>query len=303
MTDLKFEVVQTSGAIKVNFDELERKLEEKLSEYNGAVFTEDSKLTAKGELANLRKLRKDIEDSRKRVKAEWMKPYDDFKVRVDGLLQIVDKPINLIDGQLKEMEELRVQKKKAEIQAAYDAVIGEMKEYLPLEKIYDKKWENATVKIPAVKKSMIEVIGTVYEAVNTIKNMSSESVPKALEMYKRDLSLANAVAYINTYESQRIEILRKEEEKKREFEIERIRAEERKRVIEEQQIREEARKETIEQLKTVNEEKAAGYTASSESNYTPRKRVIYTVVGTDEELEVLETALNSLGLYFERKDV
>ena len=32
-------------------------------------------------------------------------------------------------------------------------------------------------------------------------------------MYKRDLSLANAVRYINNYESQRLEILRREEEK------------------------------------------------------------------------------------------
>ena len=86
MSELKFEVAQTNGIIKVNFEELEKGLKEKLSEYEGAVFTEESKTTAKGELANLRKLRKEIEDSRKQVKAEWMKPYDAFKLRVDGLL-------------------------------------------------------------------------------------------------------------------------------------------------------------------------------------------------------------------------
>lgn len=305
MSELKFEVAQTNGIIKVNFEELEKGLKEKLSEYEGAVFTEESKTTAKGELANLRKLRKEIEDSRKQVKAEWMKPYDAFKLRVDGLLEIVDKPVNLIDRQLKEMEAVRVAKRKADIQVLYDSVIGEMLEYLPLEKIYDSKWENASVKVPTVKKAMIEVIGKAYEEVTTIKNMDSEAVTKALEMYKRDLSLANAVKYINNYESQHLEILRREEEKKRDLEIERIRREERERVAQEQKIREEARRETVEQLKSVDEERAAAYAPiyAPFSGPVKSKRVLYTVVGTEEELEELETALNSLGLYFERKDV
>lgn len=301
MQGLKFEVAQTNGIIKVDFEELENGLRKKTAEFEGAVFTEESKPTAKGELANLRKLRKEIEDSRKQVKAEWMKPYEAFKVRVDSLLEIVDKPINLIDNQLKEMEVVRVSKRKADIQALYDSVIGEMLEYLPLEKMYDTKWENVSVKLPAVKKAMIEVIGKAYEEVTTIKNMDSEVVPKALEMYKRDLSLANAVKYINTYESQRLEILRREEEKRRDLEIERIRQEERARVAQEQQIREEAKRETVEQLKAVDEDRAAAYAQFSEPVKT--KRVLYTVVGTEEELEELETALNSLGLYFERKDV
>lgn len=298
MQGLKFEVAQTNGIIKVNFEELENGLREKLAEYEGAVFTEESRTTAKGELANLRKLRKEIEDSRKQVKAEWMKPYEAFKVRVDGLLEIVDKPVNLIDSQLKEMEAVRVAKRKTDIQALYDSVIGEMLEYLPLEKIYDPKWENASVKLPAVKKAMIEVIGKSYEEVTTIKNMDSEVVPKALEMYKRDLSLANAVRYINNYESQRLEILRREEEKKRDLEIERIRREERERVAQEQQIREETRRETVDELKSVDESLAGVWPVAPEA-----KKVIYTVLGTESELEELETALNSLGLYFERKDV
>ena len=302
MSELKFEVAQTNGIIKVNFEELEKGLKEKLSEYEGAVFTEESKTTAKGELANLRKLRKEIEDSRKQVKAEWMKPYDAFKLRVDGLLEIVDKPVNLIDSQLKEMEAVRVAKRKADIQALYDSVIGEMLEYLPLEKIYDPKWENASANLPAVKKAMIEVIGKAYEEVTTIKNMDSEAVPKALEMYKRDLSLANAVKYINNYESQRLEILRREEEKKRDLEIERIRREERERVAQEQQIREEARRETVEEFKSVDAESAEIYTGYYAPADKP-KTVIYTIIGTEAELGELETALNSLGLYFERKDV
>lgn len=305
MSELKFEVVQTAGVIKANFEEYEQQIKAEVSEYEGALFTEDSKAFGKKVIAEMRKKRASVVEATRQVKTEWLKPYDEFKVQVDGLLQYVDKHINDIDSQLKEMEAVRVAKRKADIQALYDSVIGEMLEYLPLEKIYDSKWENASIKLPAVKKAMIEAIGKVYEAVTTIKNMDSEAVTKALEMYKRDLNLANAVKYINNYESQRLEILRREEEKKRDLEIERIRREERERVTQEQQIREDARRETVEQLKSVDEERAAAYAPiyAPFSGPVKSKRVLYTVVGTEEELEELETALNSLGLYFERKDV
>lgn len=298
MSELKFEVVQTAGVINANFEEYEQQIKAEVSEYEGALFTEDSKAFGKKVIAEMRKKRASVVEATRQVKTEWLKPYDEFKVQVDGLLQYVDKHINDIDSQLKEMEAVRVAKRKADIQALYDSVIGEMLEYLPLEKIYDSKWENASVKLPAVKKAMIEVIGKSYEEVTTIKNMDSEAVPKALEMYKRDLSLANAVKYINNYESQRLEILRGEEEKKRDLEIERIRREERDRVAQEQQIREETRRETVDELKSVDESLAGVWPVAPEA-----KKVIYTVLGTESELEELETALNSLGLYFERKDV
>lgn len=298
MSELKFEVVQTAGVINANFEEYEQQIKAEVSEYEGALFTEDSKAFGKKVIAEMRKKRASVVEATRQVKTEWLKPYDEFKVQVDGLLQYVDKHINDIDSQLKEMEAVRVAKRKADIQALYDSVIGEMLEYLPLEKIYDSKWENASVKLPAVKKAMIEVIGKSYEEVTTIKNMDSEVVPKALEMYKRDLSLANAVRYINNYESQRLEILRREEEKKRDLEIERIRREERERVAQEQQIREETRRETVDELKSVDESLAGVWPVAPEA-----KKVIYTVLGTESELEELETALNSLGLYFERKDV
>lgn len=305
MNDLKFDVALTNGVIKVDFNAVEQEVNARVAEFDGAIVTEESKAFGKRVVADLRKFRTNIVDSNKLVKAEYMKPYDEFKSRVDELLQKIDKPINQINDQIKEMEAVRVAKRKVDIQALYDGVIGEMLEYLPLEKIYDPKWENASVKLPAVKKAMIEVIGKAYEEVTTIKNMDSEAVPKALEMYKRDLSLANAVKYINNYESQRLEILRREEEKKRDLEIERIRREERERVAQEQQIREEARRETVEQLKSVDEERAAAYAPvyTQISEPVKTRRVLYTVVGTEEELEELETALNSLGLYFERKDV
>lgn len=68
MNELSLVINQNPGSIDINFDALEEQLDKKLSEYKGAVFTESSKAIAKAEVASLRKLKKDIEDSRKAVK-------------------------------------------------------------------------------------------------------------------------------------------------------------------------------------------------------------------------------------------
>jgi len=291
--NIKFEVQQKNGEISFNFTDIKEKIENKVKEYEGAIFTEESKATAKGEIASLRRLKKDIDDSRKEVKKRWMAPYLDFEERVKQLLGIVDKPICLIDGQVQAFEQKRISEKRDSIRSAYADLIGDMREFLPLEKIYNTKWENATVKMPAIKKEITERIAATYKEVQTIKMMESESTGKALEIYKSTLDLSEAVGYINRYESQKAEILRCDNESERREERERIRAEERERIESEKKIREE----TIQEIKTVDMESAAPLVCDQSVT------VIYTVVGTPEELRELETALTSLGLYYERKSV
>ena len=61
MNELTLNVKQNPGVIELNFDEIEKALGcETWRRYKGAVFTEESKSIAKSEVANLRKLKKDI---------------------------------------------------------------------------------------------------------------------------------------------------------------------------------------------------------------------------------------------------
>lgn len=300
MGKLKFEVEQSTGIIRGNFEEIKKEIAERMSEYDGAIFTEKSKTLGKVIIADLRKQKKEIDDTRKEVKSMWLMPYNDFETKIKELQQLIDAPIELIDRQIKEMEEQRIEKKKAAIREAYDAMSRQAEFAPPLQRIYDTKWENATVKMPTIENLMAESLSEINADLLSIKNMKSESVPEAVEMYKKDFNLAKAITYINNYETQKIEILRREEAKQREKEewnrrqeIERVRAEERARIAEEQNIRREA----VEELKVIDEVSAAPLITKESL------RVIYTVVATKEELEEVETALTSLGIYYERRDV
>ena len=305
MQNLELSVTQQMGVITGNFDAIKAQLESEMEEYKGKTFTEETKKKAKEDLADLRKLKKNVNARKMEVKKAYMKPYDDFEEKVKELICVIDEPIGLIDGQVKEFEEKRINERKAAIEDLYDETVEEeLRDYIPLERIYGDKWTNATTTMKSIREEINLKVMQTRQDITTIKAMKSEKEEEALHLYMNNNNLAHSIQFLTRYEQEKAEILKKrekEEQERRERELEaereRVREEERKRIREEERLKEEAAKEAIADLKAVDEEKAADLSSSDS------KRVIYTVVATDAELEEIEMALTSLGVYFERKDV
>lgn len=212
MNEITFNVEQKNGVITVNFDEIKEQLAAGMEEYRGMVFTEDSKADAKKTVASLRKLKKAISDRRIEVKKNFMQPYTEFEMQVKELDKLIDEPINFINGQVEEFERKRVAERKKEIDAIYAECIGELEDYLPLLKIYDYKWENATTSKKSIREDIEERVKTVRHDIETIKDMQTDAVDKALDKYKATLNLADAITFINNWEKQKSEILKRQEE-------------------------------------------------------------------------------------------
>lgn len=316
MGEIILQVKPIAGQIQTNFDEIEKQLAADMGKYDGVIFTEETKADAKKTVASLRKLKKSIEDSDKEAKAQWMEPYNQFHTRVKQMTALVDKPINHINGQVEIFEKNRLRERQAEIQQMYTEEIGDMEDFLPLYRLQEDKWSNASTSVKSIRKSMSETIANTRAGKAAIEAMQSDAVPDALRKFQATLNLPDALAYINRYETQKAETLRKEEERRRQeeerrrqAETERIRAEERRRMAEEERIRREAvkaeeerirreaEKAVKDEIRSVDEESAAPLTAPDSHT------AVYTVVGTDTELQELEMAMISLGLYYERKDV
>lgn len=305
MQNLELIVTQQMGVITGNFDAIKAQLESEMEEYKGKTFTEETKKKAKEDLADLRKLKKNVNARKLEVKKAYMKPYDDFEEKVKELICVIDEPIGLIDGQVKEFEEKRINERKAAIEDLYDETVEEeLRDYIPLERIYGDKWTNATTTMKSIREEINLKVMQTRQDITTIKAMKSEKEEEALHLYMNNNNLAVSIQFLTRYEQEKAEILKKrekEEQERRERELEaereRVREEERRRIREEERLKEEAAKEAIADLKAVDEEKAADLSSSDS------KRVIYTVVATDAELEEIEMALTSLGVYFERKDV
>lgn len=317
MNELKIEISQEPAVIRCNFKDVKAKLSEKMAEYQGAVFTEESKSVAKAELASLRKTREEVEKRRKEVKAQCLVPYNDFEEKVKELLEIIDEPICLIDSQLKEMEAERIRKRHGDVEKLYTECTGEWAEYLPLKEIYVKKWDNATTSLKQIEKELLAMAEKVASEIGIIRNTQSEVVEDALQVYQKSRDLGAALTRINIYEDNKKRALEaerirreQEEEQRRQAEIERAREEERKKIEEIAKAREEERKKAEETLKA-----AAVATKDSEVPFFledeeddlpfPQPQTVtafYKVVATEEELERVEMAFNSIGIWFERRD-
>ncbi len=251
-------VTQTSGVINCDFEAGKAYLRKRLEEYQGVIFTEDTKAAAKKAVADLRKEKKAFSDRVKEVKAEYMIPFEKFANEAMELIEMYDEPINFINSQIEEFEKKRVEEKKMLINQLYEECIAEMAEILPMAKIYNSKWENATTSQKAIREELMGRKEDAKKAIAAIKEMNSEVEEIALNMYKESYDLTKCILYINQHEQQKREILAREQERIRREEEERIRREEREKM--EAERRAQAEKEAA--LRKAEEEKIAAVEAA-----------------------------------------
>ena len=318
MNELQVIVNQNVGKIEFNYEEIKAELQVRMDLYKDAVFTEDSKDIAKKEVAALRKMKLAIDQKRKEVKNQCLEPYKEFEEKAKDLMSLIDEPIGLIDSQVRAFEEKRKAERREKVWELYESIIGELVEYLPFERIYDSKWDNVSRSIKSIREDLESIINSTKMAVDTISSMNSDKTADALEHYKKTLDMAGAIQMINTYEQHKAEVLRQErerqaaeEERKRRMEEERIRQQERERIAEEDRIRREEREKAVKQKNEAEVlERARGKDfpdLTDVEDDLPFEQpttitAFYKIVATTEELEEVEMAFNSIGIYFERRD-
>lgn len=271
--------------IQWNNEELKAEIAAKMTEYEGLVFTEDTIKDAKKDRATLNKLKTAFEDERKRIKKAYMDPYNKFESQVKEVVALIERPIGLIDSQIKEVEENKELQKKKDIEELFRG-IG-FQSFVTLDKIFDNKWLNATVSMTSIETQMKErifQIGSDIHAINQLPEFSFE----AMETYKETLDLGRAIS-----EGQKLADIQKrkiaQEEERKRLQQE---AEERKRREAE---REKAEKEKVtvsvaESLQTEILEKAV----IQEQVYT----IDFRVTATKTQLDLLKNFLKESNITY-----
>lgn len=203
--------------IQWNNKELKAEIAEKMRDYTGLVFTEDTIKDAKKDRAALNKLRTAFEDERKRIKRQCMAPYEQFETQVKELVALIDEPIRLIDAQIKEVEEQKKAQKRKDIEELFDSVGFQL--FVTLDKIWDDKWLNATVPLSRIEEQMKSRMYQIGEDIVVIQKLPEFSF-EAMEVYKKTMDLNKAIQ-----EGQRLADIQKrkveyEEEQRRKAEEE-----------------------------------------------------------------------------------
>lgn len=201
--DVQYQELQP---ISFNYDQLKVELANKLTFYKGLSYSEDEIRTAKADRATLNKLREAIENRRKEVKKEYLKPCEAFETKIKEIVAMIDEPILLIDGQVKAFENKVKEEKRAEITAIYETNVGDLKDLLPLFKIWDEKWLNATASIKSVTDTITAKIESARSDLDVITGLKSEFELQIKDAYLRELNLSVALQEKTRLEEQKAKL-------------------------------------------------------------------------------------------------
>lgn len=201
--------------IGFNFDELKSELAERLEHYNGLIITEDGIKEAKADRAKLNKLRTAIDTRRKDIKKEYMKPYTDFEGKIKELTLLIDQPIRAIDTQLESYEERRKQAKMEKIQDAYEETIpAVVKEIIPLDRILDQRWLNATTSMKSVGEDLENWAKRVNADLLALDTVEEAYQAAVREKYIATLDVSAALAHMDSLKAAEEAFRARAEEKK-----------------------------------------------------------------------------------------
>lgn len=211
--------------IEFNFDDLKQQLAASLEMYTGMVVTEDGIKGAKEDRARLNKLREALESKRKEVKKQCMAPYTDFEAKVKELVCLVDQPIDAIDTQFRAFEERRRQEKRDAVLALYEETVGELRELLPFERVWQDGWYN---KYATMKKIGEEIEAAVKKAssdLDVLSTVESEFAEAVKIKYLERLDLNEALAERARLQERARKLREYEEQQMRAADEQRARAE------------------------------------------------------------------------------
>lgn len=200
-------------AIKFNFEELKKELTESLEKYRGLVYDEKSISEAKKDRATLNNFKKAIEDKRKEVKKQCLEPYENFEKQIKELIALVDEPVLEIDKQVKYYEQKKKDEKEAKIKVYYTENIGELASLLPLERIFDTRWLNATCNDKEWQTAIDAAIQRTTSDLQTIADLKSEFELQIKDTYLRTLDLSSALNEKTRLEQQKARLAEYEAKK------------------------------------------------------------------------------------------
>ena len=216
--ELKINEVQLPEQITFNYEELKQELTEKVSMYETLVYTDEQIKEAKVDKASLNKLKKALNDERIRREKEYMKPFDDFKAKINEIMDIIDKPLALIDKQVKEYEIKQKQEKKEQIKELWSEM--DVPEGLLLEDVFEDRMLNVSYGMNHVKQKMLDDIKRFNRDMETLAALPEYGF-EAQQEYIRNHDLNKALAegrrmaQIVKAKAEREEAMRKIEEEQK----------------------------------------------------------------------------------------
>lgn len=184
--------------IEANFEELQRELTAGVEVYKNMVVTEDGISAAKKDLANIRRVGKQIDEVRLAVKREYAKPYQDFESKCKELKSVISGAEANLDGQIKGFETRRREEKLAALEAFFnEKLTPEAEGFISFDKTAGMfpKWVNAGYDMETAKADIARTLATVQGGVASLRGYPAEFRSALLQKFRETLDLGQTMAY------------------------------------------------------------------------------------------------------------
>ena len=171
--------------------------------YSTLVFNDEQISEAKVERASINKVVKKIADYRKDIVSEFKKPIEIFEATAKETEKILKETADFVDIQIKNFENKEREEKKQQIEVSYNQLVKELKDIVPLSKIFDEKWLNKTTKLSSVENEIKDKLDNVRTGLNTIEELHSEYELELKNTFLQDFNLSNAIYKNNQLQEQK----------------------------------------------------------------------------------------------------
>lgn len=191
-------------AVCWNEEEVAAALDDMLSAYQGRQYTADEIKHAKADRASVNKIEKQLAEAQKRVTELYRAPVEDFASAMKQYRAKTKAVAAAIDTQIKAAEQAAREDKRRIFEDVYAGAIGgELAQLIPLEKLLDEKWLNASAAVGPAKQELLARIETCRAELETLRSACGEDFAAAEQVYLKHLSIRDALA-----EHQRLQQLR-----------------------------------------------------------------------------------------------
>lgn len=188
----------TSGTIAANFDAMEARVDAILADYEGwepSADSADDVKQCKAQRKYLNALAKEIDERRKAVKREYLRPLDAFEDRANGIRDKIRTVSARLDAVAKEAEQAERDAKEAELFAHYEAYAGLLLPVVPYERLADPKWLNKTTSIRKAMEELEAKVDRIAKDWESLKALPLEFYEQAEARFFDVLDLGEAVSY------------------------------------------------------------------------------------------------------------
>ena len=180
--------------------------------------TESDIASMKSNCASLRSGKKTIEEERKRIKKEYLKPLDEFEAKVKPITVEIDKAIDMYKSKLDEYEVIRCETKRKEITEWWNAHRNQMMKP-DISLVWDDRYLNKTGIGESWQKDLQSKIEKIDADLSVIGSMNSnmDQLNFVSARYSEHLDLSRAISEWNEH----VDALRRTEELRARAEAER----------------------------------------------------------------------------------